>query len=123
MGGSIKSYRDLEVWQVSIELAELCYRVTAEFPTEERYGLTSQMRRCSVSIASNIAEGYGRESRQDYVRFLRVSQGSVKELETQAVIAQRVGFLGADEAEALLIECDRVGRMLYALTRALNASS
>lgn len=122
MGGAIRSYRDLDVWRVSIELVELCYGVTESFPDTERFGLTSQMRRCSVSIPANIAEGFGRESRQDYILFLRIAQGSVKELETLAIIAQRVGLLGDDETQGVLDECDRIGRMLYALTRALQAS-
>lgn len=121
--GSIRSYRDLDVWRVSVELAELCYRVTAGFPDAERFGLTAQMRRASVSVPSNIAEGHGRESRQDFVRFLRIAQGSIKELETQAIVAHRVGLVDADQCEAVLLESDRIGRMLRALIRSLQGDN
>lgn len=123
MGESVRSYRDLDVWRVGIDLAELCYRISASFPADERFGLSSQLRRSACSIPANIAEGSGRESRQDYIRFLRIAQGSTKELETHAIIAQRVGLLDPDKAEAVLIEADRIGRMLRGLIRALRAPS
>jgi four helix bundle protein len=77
-GGKIQSYRDLEVWQQGMALAEACYRITKTFPREEIYGMVSQIRRAAVSIPANIAEGYGREYRNDYVKFLRIAQGSLK---------------------------------------------
>ena len=76
--GKIQSYRDLEVWQQGMALAEGCYRITKAFPKEEIYGLVSQIRRAAVSIPANIAEGYGREYRNEYIRFLRIAQGSLK---------------------------------------------
>lgn len=83
MGESkIQSYRDLKVWQEAVNLAEICYRFTKTFPKEELYGMTSQIRRASVSIAANIAEGYGRKTRGEYIQFLYIAQGSLKELET-----------------------------------------
>jgi four helix bundle protein len=122
------SYRDLKVWQKSIDLAEMIYRLTAAFPASELYGLSSQMRRASVSIASNIAEGWGRRSRKDYGKFVLIARGSNDELQTQLVIAERLGF-GDKEllAEAVAVS-DEVGRMLGGLHKFLqtpkqNASS
>lgn len=92
MAGSIVSYRDLKVWQHAIDLAELCYAATKSFPKEEMYGLTSQMRRCSVSIAANIAEGYGRDSGGSFAHFLKIAQGSLKEFETHTILSGRIGL-------------------------------
>lgn len=89
----MRSYQELEVWQVGMSLAEACYRATREFPTSELYGLTTQIRRAAVSVAANIAEGYGRESTASFIQFLRISQGSVRELETHLILAQRVDLL------------------------------
>ncbi|MCI5075778.1 MAG: four helix bundle protein [Oricola sp.] len=102
-------------------LAEVVYRFTQSFPKEEAYGLTSQMRRSGVSIASNIAEGYGRENRGSFVQFLRVAQGSLKELETQAMIAKRVGIMPAEDEKALLDRCEETGKMLRALIRTVQS--
>ena len=118
---SIRSYKDLEVWQVSVDLAEACYRHTKTFPKEELYGMTSQIRRCSVSIAANIAEGYGRDQTGVFIQFLRVAQGSTKELETHLTIARRVELSKPAEIEQLIELCDRVGRMLRNLIRSLEA--
>ncbi len=116
----IRSYKDLEVWQLAVELAELCYRSTARFPREEAFGMTSQIRRASVSIAANIAEGYGRELTGSFIQFLRVAQGSVKELETHWVIAERVELATSDETAGLLQMCARLSKMLRNLIRALE---
>jgi four helix bundle protein len=109
------SYRDLKVWQKTIDLAEQVYSISKIFPREEQYGLTSQMRRCAVSVAANIAEGYGRDSDGSFVQFLRVSQGSLKELETLVIIGQRVGMVDQADANNLLSASDEIGRMLRAL--------
>ncbi|AJC78833.1 S23 ribosomal RNA-associated protein [Rhizobium etli bv. phaseoli str. IE4803] len=98
--GKISSYRDLKVWQFAIELSVVvCYEVTRTFPREEIYGMTSQIRRSSASVAANIAEGYGRENRGSFAQFLKIAQGSLKELETHLIIAGRIGLL---QASALL---------------------
>ncbi|HXE09148.1 MAG TPA: four helix bundle protein [Acidobacteriaceae bacterium] len=114
------TYRDLQVWQSSIDLAEAIYRLTSSFPSSEIYGLTSQMRRASVSVASNIAEGWGRRSRIEYRRFIQMALGSNDELQTQLVIAERLGFgnkrMLADSAGL----SGRIGRMLVALHRVLH---
>jgi four helix bundle protein len=88
----IQNYRDLAVWQKAIALSVACYRVTSEFPKEEMYGMTAQIRRASVSVAANIAEGHGREHTRTFVQFLRISQGSLKELETHLILAEQVAF-------------------------------
>jgi four helix bundle protein len=117
---TVRTYRDLEVWKKAISLAEACYRKTSPFPREEMYGLTSQIRRCSVSIAANIAEGHGRESTGSFIQFLRVSQGSIKELETHWIIAERVGIVKNDELNLMLSDCDTIGKMLHGLIRSLQ---
>ena len=117
---AFRSYRDLRVWQEAVALAELCYRQTRDFPREELFGLTTQIRRAAVSIAANIAEGWGRESTGSYVQFLRIAQGSCKELETHLIIAQRVLDRSADHFEPLLQQCDTAGKMIRGLIRSLQ---
>jgi four helix bundle protein len=117
---SIQSYQDLRVWKESMLLAELIYKSTKSFPKDELFGLTSQMRRASVSIPANIAEGYGRDSTGSYVQFLRVSQGSLKELETHIILANRVGLLTETAMLPLLASADAIGKMLRALIRSLE---
>ena len=89
----LKNYKELNIWQKSYELYLKIYKITAIFPNEERYGLTSQIRRSAVSIPSNIAEGYGRKTTLDYIRVLYISYGSVCELETQILLAGDLGFI------------------------------
>jgi four helix bundle protein len=103
-----------------VGLAEVCYRVTAEFPKDEIYGMTAQIRRAATSIPANIAEGHGRESTGSFVQFLRMAQGSLKELETHLLVAQRVGIARSQTVEPLLVECDEIGRTLRALIRSLQ---
>lgn len=109
------SYRDLKVWQRAIDLAETCYEATRVFPREEAYGLTSQMRRCSVSIAANIAEGYGRDSDGSFVQFLRIAQGSLKELETHVIVSGRLRFMQPEVVSSLLSRTEEIGKMLRGL--------
>lgn len=101
-------------------LAEECYQLTRDFPKEEMYGLTSQIRRAAVSVAANVAEGYGRDSTLTYVQFLRISQGSLKELETHLILSSRVGIVAQGLIEPLLQRADGLGRMLRALIRTLE---
>lgn len=117
----INSYRDLLVWQQAMDLSVRCYQLTASFPREEIYGLTSQIRRAAVSIAANVAEGHGREGPASFVQFLRIAQGSLKETETHLLLAERLGFAGQADIEALLEMCDSLGRMLRSLIRSLQA--
>jgi four helix bundle protein len=103
-----------------MELVTKIYQQTAEFPDREQYGLTSQIRRSGVSVPSNIAEGYGRNSTTDYIRFLRVAMGSLYELETQLEIAANVGLLTKDNQEMFVEETMEIGRMLGALISSLS---
>jgi four helix bundle protein len=118
--GQISSYRDLRVWQIGMDLAESCYRLSRSFPQDEIFGLTSQVRRAAISIPANIAEGYGRETRGDYVKFLRISQGSLKELETHLLLAERVLSVQAGDLTGILRQTDDLGRMLRSLIRSLQ---
>jgi four helix bundle protein len=117
----IRSYKDLEVWQKAMALAELCYRVTADFPRDEIYGMTAQIRRAAVSVPANIAEGYGRDQTGSFLQFLRIAQGSTRELETHIILARRIDLLRADIQEALLDECEAISKMLRSLIRSLEA--
>ncbi len=119
MGASIRSYRDLDAWRQAYALSLLVYRETAAFPEGERFGLVSQMRRGAVAVPSNIAEGYGRGSRPDYVRFLRITRGALYELDTQARLAADLGFLGKEAGESLLNQVDRVAGLVGGLLRSL----
>ncbi|KQP61320.1 four helix bundle protein [Methylobacterium sp. Leaf108] len=116
----ISSYRDLDVWQDAMTLAESCYGFTKPFPREEMFGLSSQIRRAATSIAANIAEGHGRESTVSFVHFLRISQGSLKELETHLLLSGRVGLAEHDHVGVILKRCESVGRQLRALIRSLQ---
>lgn len=102
-------------------LATNCYRATKSFPRDELYGMSSQIRRAATSIPANIAEGYGRETTAAYINFLRISQGSLKELETLLLLANSVDLLDKSACDRLVGECEDVGRPLRALIRALQA--
>lgn len=114
----VRTFRDLVAWQKSMDLARAAYGVTARMPTEERFGLTNQMRRAAVSVPSNIAEGFGRQSRQDYIKFLRTARGSLMELDTQHELATSMKLIAQDRRMVdLLAEVDRV---LQGLIRGLE---
>ncbi len=104
-------------------LAESCYRLAGRFPRDELFGLTSQIRRASASIPANIAEGHGRENTGSFVQSLRISQGSLKELETHLLLAERVGIVDQVDLEAVLSRCESLGKMLRALIRSLQDRS
>jgi four helix bundle protein len=106
-----------------MSLAEACYRLTRGFPREELFGLTSQIRRSAGSIAANIAEGHGRENTGSFVQSLRISQGSLKELETHLILAERVGVLPLLDLQAALMQCESLGKMVRALIRSLQDKS
>ena len=116
----ISSYRDLRVWQEAMSLAERCYSLTREFPREEMFGQTSQIRRAAVSVAANIAEGHGREGAAPFIQFLRIAQGSLKELETHLVLSSRVGLTGHDQVTPLLEAGELLGKRLRLLIRTLQ---
>lgn len=106
----IKSYKDLDVWKGSIVLVKKIYMITKDFPKEEIYGLTNQMRRCAVSIPSNIAEGKTRQHVNEYIQFLYIALGSCAELESQIIIAKELKYLKESEIEDLN-ELDETGKM------------
>jgi four helix bundle protein len=101
-------------------LAESCYRLTRQFPRDELFGLTSQIRRAVGSVPANIAEDHGRENTGSFVQHLRISQGSLKELETHLLLAERVGILPVLDLQAVLVQCESLGKMLRALIRSLQ---
>jgi len=114
------TYRDLKAWQKAMELVTAIYASTQEFPKQETYGLTSQMRRAAVSIPSNIAEGQGRRLEKDFQHFLRNARGSLLELETQILIAQNLQYLTRGNAEILLTMSAEVGRILNGLIASIR---
>jgi four helix bundle protein len=117
---AISSYRDLRVWQDAMALAEECYAFTRPFPREEIFGMTAQIHRAAASVAANIAEGHGRENTGSFVQFLRMAQGSLKELETHVILSARVVLASARTADVLFARCETVGRQLRALIRSLQ---
>lgn len=121
----IKTYKELIVWQKSIELVIEIYSLTREFPESEIYGITSQMMRAAISVPSNIAEGYGRKSTKSYGQFYAVSYGSALELETQIIIAKRLNFASKEKfskAENLLIEVSKMLNSMITKIRSLTTS-
>ena len=117
----IQSFRDLQIWQKSMELTVAVYRITQSFPRDEMFGLTSQLRRCAISIPSNIAEGQGRSSEREFLHFLSIARGSNCELQTQLEIARRLGLADTqllNDAESLSHE---TGKMIFAFMRALDS--
>jgi four helix bundle protein len=122
LGDTIRSYRDLHAWRLSVDACLDVYRCSSQFPDSERFGLTSQVRRAAVAVPSNIAEGYGRGSTSDYLRFCRVARGSLYEVETQLLIAAELGFLGRTEYQEQHTKLDECGRVLAGLVRSVEAS-
>jgi four helix bundle protein len=116
----IKSYRDLIVWQKAMSLVTNVYSITAKLPSQEKFGLLLQIRRCAVSIPSNIAEGYGRYHTADYVRFLQISLGSLYELQTQLEITMNLGYINADQYDQILREGTEIEKMLNSLISKLK---
>ena len=118
---TLKSYRDLEVWQKSIGLAEQVYRLSAKFPPEEKFGLTSQVRRAAASVAANIAEGAERDGTKEFLQFLGIASGSLAETETFLILAARLNLVPEAETLPVLELAAVVGRMLNGLKRSLRS--
>lgn len=116
----IKSYRDLDIWKRSMDLVERIYRLTKTFPKEELYGLTSQLRRCAVSIPSNISEGFMRQHTNEMIQFLYISLGSCGELDTQLEVAIRLGYIRNTEKEEIDEEINHLSRMIRNLIKSLR---
>jgi four helix bundle protein len=117
---SVKSYRDLVAWQKGIDLCELIYRASAAFPSHELYGLTGQIRRAAVSVPSNIAEGTGRITKGEFSQSVGYARGSLLEVETQLILAKRLGYLGSNETDELLEVTNEIGRVTNGLILSLN---
>lgn len=113
---------ELAIWQKSMDLALEIYEVTTDFPTEEKYGLTSQVRKCAVSIPSNIAEGAGRNSTGEFVHFLGIAHGSSYELQTQLIISNRLNLLSNEKAQPLLEKVKEIQKMNYRFKESLSKS-
>lgn len=118
----IKSYRDLIAWQKSMDLVVLIYAISQQFPDQERYGLINQIRRAVVSISANIAEGHGRIHTGDYVRFLSIARGSLMEVETLLLIAQRLDFVTATQLADTWSLIEETGRLLNRLIRSIRTT-
>lgn len=121
---SIRSYQDLEVWKRGMKVAKSVHEITREFPVDERYGLVSQLRRCAVSVPSNIAEGHARFSTKDYLKHLSYSMGSLAEVETQLLLSRDFGYTSSQRSTEifgpLLENCDVLGKQLRNLAQALE---
>lgn len=116
----MKGYKELTVWQKAVDLAENIYRLTGAYPQEERYGLVNQMRRAAVSIPSNIAEGYNRNTTKDYVQFLHISKGSNAELETQLIISRKMNYISEAQFNEMQGYTDEIHRMLSKMIKSLT---
>jgi four helix bundle protein len=119
---AVQTYRDLDAWKMSMRLARECYRLTTLFPVFERFGLTQQIRRAAVSVASNLAEGNARRTRQAYINHVNIAIGSLAELETQLILAVELGFVRPPESDAAQDLAKQTGKLMLALVHALEAS-
>ncbi len=117
----LKNYKELNVWQKAYQLCLEIYKVTKGFPKEERYGLISQIRRAAVSVSSNIAEGYGRKTTQEYIQALYIAYGSNCELETQILLSSDLGYIKTESLDGLLKGIGDVERMLKGLIKSLES--
>ncbi|MDY7007232.1 MAG: four helix bundle protein [Cyanobacteriota bacterium] len=115
------SHREQYIWKRGVKMAINCYKITQHFPTSELYGLTSQISRSCVSVPSNIAEGYGRTSKVEYIRFLRIALGSLRELDTQLIIAKAVNLAKPELFNSIIQEVDELQRLIIATIRKLEA--
>jgi len=113
----VTNYKDLKVWQSSIDFAKLIYVLTEKFPEYEKFGLTSQINRAAISIPSNIAEGHARDSRKKFLRFLSYSTGSLAEVETQLILAKELQFISENELNSVTLKSDEIGKMLRGLQK------
>ena len=118
-GYKSRSYRDLEVWKLSIDFVKKVYQVTHNFPASEKFGLINQIRRAAVAIPSNIAAGQGRNSTKEFKQFLAISLGSLAELETQLIIAKEIDYLTQNGLDALLSPLDRIRKMIKGLSKGI----
>lgn len=118
---AIRSYKDLNVWKASMELVCEVYEVTRTFPDTERYALTSQMRRCALSVPSNIAEGWSRNSARSFISYLNIASGSMSELLTQLEIASRINYISEEKMKACEVKGIQISKMLYMLIKKIES--
>ena len=117
----VRNYKDLEVWKKSVAITTKIYRLTSDFPNAERYGLSSQVRRAAVSVAANIAEGWGRGSVGEYIQSLTIARGSLMELETHLIVSCNLDLISSDALGAASDEIEEIGKMLNGLIGALKS--
>ena len=115
-----KSYKDLVAWQKGIQLVTEIYALTRTFPADEKFGLTSQLNRAAVSVPSNIAEGWGRETSKNFIQFLRNSRGSIKEIQTQLIIAKNLGYITSEKFEAVTGMSEEAGKIIHGLIKSIE---
>ena len=118
----MKTYKELEVWQRSIQLVARVYELSRSLPASERYGLTSQIQRAAASVPANIAEGWGRGSRREFLQFLKIARGSLMELDTHIVVARTLAYISAEQEKRIAGELDRVAMMLNKPISRLSAA-
>ena len=116
----IRSFRELKVWQRSMDLTVRTYEFTGQFPSEEKYGLISQMRRAASSVPANIAEGQARRSTKEFLQMLGIARGSLAELETFVTLSERLGLIRSETSDSLLEDCAEINRMMNGLMRTLS---
>ena len=119
----VSSYRDLIVWQKAMDMTESLYRIVKKLPKEETYALSDQMRRAAISIPSNIAEGFGRNSKKEYLQFLYIANGSICELETQLMLCVRINYLKESEIQSILTLLSEIGKIIMTITKKLNSDT
>ena len=117
-----RPHKKLDVWKMAMDLVFDVYRVTKNFPMEEKYSLTDQLRRAAISVPSNIAEGAARNTKKEFTNFLYMAQGSLSELDTQSEIALKVGYVESKDFENLELKMDRIGRMITGLIKSVRNS-
>jgi four helix bundle protein len=115
-----RAHKNLDVWKRSIELAKLIYRITSQFPSSEQFGLVSQMRRATVSVPTNLAEGAARSGKKEFLQFISIAQGSLSELDTQVELATELGFLDQKSYDDIQSELSVISKQLYGLARKLR---
>jgi four helix bundle protein len=116
----VKDFTDLRVWRSAMDLSEDVYRLTWTFPKQEQYGLTNQLQRAAVSVPSNIAEGHGRSQSGEYVRFLNIARGSLAEMKTQLMLADRLGYVSESSSGILIVRIDDLRRQVGALRTSID---
>lgn len=119
----VKTYKDLIVWQKAMEMTTLLYKIIKKLPKEVTYTLSDQMRRAAISIPSNIAEGFGRNSKKEYLQFLYIANGSVCELETQLTLCVNINYLSETETQPIMDLLSEIGKIIMTITKKLNSNT